>query len=457
MTDGNFFKQFIFGDSIASNEPLSVKEAEKLLAKGRDLVRKGAVPSQEDILALFSRLSKAWADPNYEKRRQAAAVLARVSDYGAEFIGAVLEEFAKILASEYLLHKIEGAFGSPDIQGKLVTQGSGARLIVQPAGQVLHVASGNVFIACIESLVDGIITRNVNFVKMSSDDREFPVLFAESLREFDGKGVISPRLSVVWWPGGSDAVEKLFKTAMDRIIFWGGQDALKSWQKDLGESTLLIRHGHKISFGVVSGSGLASADVGHLTDNIALDISIWEQKACNCPQMIFVEESVAQPEMQRFLDSLAASLKKMNAAFPPGRRSNDEYVEVLKYRELALAKHFITGRPVSVIGPETLDWTIISEERSKEAFEPSPLNRTILVKRYSSLKGLADIFREHSSYLQTVGYSLNERELSEYAVTLSAAGVTRLCPFGIMAIPTAGTPHDGGYILRDLTRLTVIE
>jgi len=459
MTDRkDFFKQFIFGESIVSNEPLSVKEGEKLLARGRELARKGAVSSQDDIVTVFSRLSKAWSDPGYERRRQAADVLARVSDYGPEFIKAVLEEFAKILAPEYLLHKIEGAFGSGNIQGKLVAQReSSIRLIVQPAGQVLHVASGNVFIACIESLVDGIITRNINFLKMSSDDREFPVLFAESIREFDKEKVICPALSVVWWPGGSEAVENLFKTGMDRIIFWGGQEALKSWQKDLGESTLLIRHGHKISFGVVSRSGLASSDIGHLTDSIALDIAIWEQKACNCPQMIFVEESVPAGDMQRFLDSLAGSLKKLNDAFPPGRRSSDEYVEVLKYRELAMAKHFVTGQPVSVIGPETLDWTIISEEKSGEGFEPSPLNRTILIKRYSSLHALADLFREHSSYLQTVGYRLSETELSEYAVTLSSVGVTRLCPFGIMAIPTAGTPHDGGYILRDLVRFSVVE
>ena len=189
-----------------------------------------------------------------------------------------------------------------------------------------------------------------------------------------------------------------------------------------------------------------------------MDIAIWEQKACNCPQMLFLEDAIDDIDVKRFLDSLSGSLERITAMFPPGRRSDDEYVEVLKAREFARAEHLVTGRPVSVLGPKTFDWTIIFEEDStKQGFEPSPLNRTIIVRRYSSLKTLSDLFKGYSFYLQTAGYCLADAEIQEYAMKLSAIGVTRLCPFGIMAIPTAGTPHDGSFALRDLTRFTVIE
>lgn len=460
MTDKKgLFKQFIFGETVISKESLPADEIDKLLLKGKKIKDQGVVPSQEEILAVFARLSKAWADPQYQRRREAFDALSKNSDLSPEFIGAVLEEFAKLLAPEYLLHKIEGELGNSGIQGKPVAQKEeDIQLIVQPSGLVLHVASGNVFLACIESLIDGVITRNINFLKMSTDDRDFPLIFAESIREFDKEGVISPRLSVIWWRGGDEAIENLFKQNMDRIVFWGGAEALKAWEKNLSEFTVLIRHGHKISFGVVSKAGLKSADLAAVTDNIALDIAIWDQKACNCPQTLFIERSVSDEEAGRFIDSLTGSLKKMNAAFPPGRRSDDEYVEVMKTRELAMAKHLVTGEPISVLGPKTFDWTIIFEEKTGgEAFEPSPLNRTIIIRRYQSLDALSDLFKNHSFYLQTVGYCLNSSEVPEYAVRLSSLGATRLCPFGIMAIPVAGTPHDGGYILRDLVRFTVIE
>ena len=455
----NQLRQFIFGETVLSDGPLLTSEIEKLVSKGRELKESGEAPSQDKILAVFSLLAEAWSDPTYKKRLEAIDALSRNSALSMEFVKAVLEEFCKIITPEYLLDRVDGEFGSPDIQDKLISQRQdNIRLIVQPAGQVLHVGSGNVFLACIESLINGIITRNVNFLKMSTDDRDFPVIFAESIREFDREGVISRRLAVLWWRGGDAAIEKIFKQNMDRIIFWGGKESLKSWERDLGEAAVLIRHGPKISFGVVSKVGLASADLPNLTDNIALDIVIWEQKACNCPQMLFLEESIPDGDAKNFITSLSESLEKMNAIFSPGRRSDDEYVEVMKARELATAKHFVTGRPISVIGPRTFDWTIIFEEKGEaREFEPSPLNRTIIIKRYASLKTFSDLFKGYSFYLQTVGCCLDNSEVPEYAARLSRLGATRLCPFGGMAIPVAGTPHDGSFALRDLTRFTVVE
>ena len=171
------------------------------------------------------------------------------------------------------------------------------------------------------------------------------------IREFDREGAIYPRLSVLWWRGGDERIENVFKKHMDRIVFWGGGEALKNWEKDLGKSVTLVRH-----------------------------------------------------------------------------------------------------------GPKTFEWTIIFEEKEKlKEFEPSPLNRTIIIKRYSSLGALADLFRGHSFYLQTAGYCLDKSQVREYAVELSSRGVTRLCPFGMMSIPSPGTPHDGGFALRELTRFTVVD
>ena len=462
IVNKGMFRQFMFGDTIVSSEPLSADEAGKLISKGKGFRDRGSIPSQDEILEVFSRLSKAWADPVYRGRQEAVEALSKSSDLSSEFIKAVLGEFANLLAPEYLLNKLEGELGNARIQNRLVAQKSdGISLIVQPAGQILHIASGNVFLACVESLIDGIITRNINYLKMSTDDREFPVIFAKSIKEFDPKGVVSGRLAVLWWRGGDEAVEKIFKQEMDRIVFWGGGEALRSWEKGLSESAVLVKHGPKVSFGVVSSGGLTSLtseELQGLTDKIALDIAIWEQKACNCPQTIFLEESAPAGAAKRFVDSLSASLKNINSVFPPGRRSDDECVEILKTRELAVAKHLVTGDPVSVIGPKTFDWTIIFEEKGgRGEFELSPLCRTIIIKRYSSLDALSDSLKGYSSYLQTIGYCLDKPEVSEYAVKLSSLGVTRLCPFGIMAIPQPGTPHDGTFALRDLTRFTVVE
>ncbi len=460
MTENNDkFKQFIFGKTIISGDSLSADEMQKLIARGKEIKDKEEAPIQREILNVFSDVSKAWSSPMYRKRREAIESLTRSSNLSAKFIAEVFDEFSRIISPEHLMSKIEGELGGLEIQNNPVSLGQkGIRLMAQPAGQVLHVASGNVFLACIDSLINGIITRNVNFVKMSTDDRDFPILFAESIEEFDKRGTLSGRMAVLWWQGGDEEIENVFKQNMDRIVFWGGQESLKSWQKNLGETAVLVRHGPKISFGVVSKAGLQASELSAITNSIATDMTMWEQKACNCPQMIFLESSISQLDTQKFISSLSESLNRMAVAFPPGQKSDDEYVELMKTRELAVAANLATGRPISVIGPKTFDWTIIFEDHnSAHEFQPSPLNRTIIIRRYSFPNTLEDIFRGHSFYLQTVGCCLGKSEIDEYAIRLSAMGVTRLCPFGSMAIPVPGTPHDGSFALLDLTRFTTVE
>lgn len=454
----NTFKQFIFGDTVTSDKALSPDEATRLIGRAKE-ARDNRPPSTPDIMQVFSGMSKAWQNPSYQPRRRAIAGMRQKASLSAEMIDMVFEEFPRLIAPEALTKKIEGELGSPYVQDEPVLQGSTkARLIFQPAGLTLHVASGNVFLAGIESILDGIITKNTNFLKMSTADREFPIIFAESMKEFDRSGVITKRLALLWWEGGDNAVEAVFKKEMDRIVFWGGYDALTSWESGLGPGTVLVRHGPKISFGVISKEGLESAEMAELTDRVAFDTTIWEQRACNCPQMLFLEETIPDEKIGQFIDSLKASLDRMAGRFPPAGRTDDEDVEVLKTREVAMARHFMTGEPVLVAGPKTLEWTIVHIGHPNDSkVELSPLNRTLIVKRFASARALEKILKDHSFYLQTIGYCLAEREVPDYAVILSRLGATRLCRFGVMAIPTPGAPHDGGYALRDLTRATVIE
>ena len=452
------FKQFVFGQTKEYRKPFSGAEVEALVERGRDILSRSALPTEEQILAFFTRLTKAWSDPAYPRRKEALVALKANSGLGDSLLDVIIENFPSLIDPEAIAKKIEGELGARNMQDEPAGNGpAGERIIFRPAGMVLHVAPGNVFLGCIESLIDGIVTKNVNFLRMSSTDTSFPVIFAESIREFDTEGVASPRTAVLWWEAGNDPVENIFKAEMDRIVFWGGYDALVNWKRGLGHSTVLVQHGPKISFGVVSARGLRSEDMRDLVDRISLDMTMWEQKACNCPQMILIEKSASDEKTGEFLKTLAESLERRTEEFPLGARTDDENVEILRARELALAKGIVKKEKIGISGPKMLDWTIIYDEEKDLTLQFSPLNRTMIVKRYSSMKSLEDLFKGRAFYLQTAGYALGEEEVADYAKLLSKLGVTRLCRFGIMPIPTPGTPHDGSYALRDLTRVTVVE
>ena len=460
MEDNETFKQFISGKTVSSEKPLSPEEMAALIERLKIFYRNSSLPSQKEVLDIFERLSGAWRDPSYHFRKEASLLIKEATGFSDEFVKAVIEELPRLFSPETLIEKMTGEFGNPRTQESPTFQKStNTDLIAQPAGLVLHVASGNVFLACLESLIDGIITKNINFVKMSTADRKFPVIFAESIREFDKNGIISKRLAILWWEAGDQAIESLFKESMNRIVFWGGYDALLSWKKNLGEEAILIQHGPKVSFGIVSREGLESANSGELAGRIALDVSVWDQRACNCPQMLFLAGDISDDSAGRFLELLSGSFKEIEGRIPAARRSDDEYVEVLRARELALAKNLATGKETRVMGPDTLEWTILydSSWEDSDRFGLSPLGRTVMIRRYKSLEDLLSLIRDKSFYLQTVGYCLGESEVHEYALALSKAGVTRICPFGVMSRPLPGTPHDGSFALRDLTRFTVVE
>ena len=69
---------------------------------------------------------------------------------------------------------------------KWIQKGS-IKLHAQPRGLILHNLAGNAFSVGITSLYYGLITKNVNLVKLPREDPFFMVKLGESLLEIDKK------------------------------------------------------------------------------------------------------------------------------------------------------------------------------------------------------------------------------------------------------------------------------
>lgn len=444
---------YFFGDFIETEGAPQIEEILKRVRQGNVVAKENI--AYEDVLDVFSKLYSAWNDPNYSLRVEAIKELKRTSGLGDLMVEKIFENFPQLMNPEIIAKKMQQEFGSSDAFSSMYKkEGSLFSYVATPVGTVLHIAPSNTFLGSIDSLINGMITLNVNFMKMSDADTIFPLLFIKSIEEFDTKKCLTRRLALLWWKGGDENVEKIFKNEMDRIIFFGGFFALSSWQKGIGPKTLLVPHGPKVSFGIVSKKSLQESNVTNITDRIAFDISIWEQKACNCPQTIFVE-NLDSEEGSCFLESLSASLERVSTLFPPLEKSKDEYVELLKTTELAIAGDCLGEK--NKVFTDGDRWRIIAKYKEDNDIIYSPLNRTIYVTSYSSFENVAKKLSESSFYLQTAGYSLTSNEFMNIGISLAKAGVTRLCPFGKMTIPEPGTPHDGKYLLHDLARVTVIE
>ena len=128
----------------------------------------------------------------------------------------------------------------------------------EPLGAVLHVLAGNVFVGAAGSLVEGLLTRNVNILKMSSSEGVFLPILIDSLRECDEDGVISKSLAVVQFGQKQADVIEVFKRDVDGIVVWGGESAVRGWRDGLPARTRLIVFGPKLSAAVVTRQGLGT-------------------------------------------------------------------------------------------------------------------------------------------------------------------------------------------------------
>src|SRR5690606_20146414 len=104
-------------------------------------------------------------------------------------------------------------------------------------GVLVHISAGNVFLGCIDSLLMGFLTKNINVLKLSSQNHVFPQLFAQSLQQADRDRVLCDKYAICYWKGGQQDVEDRVKKNADAIICWGGEESVKNWKANLPTQT----------------------------------------------------------------------------------------------------------------------------------------------------------------------------------------------------------------------------
>lgn len=311
-----------------------------------------------------------------------------------------------------------------------------------PLGVLLHVSAGNVFIGCIDSLLMGFITKNVSVVKLSSRNRLFPAIFADSIRTADPEDLIANAFAMVHWEGGDKPVEKVFKEHADGIVAWGGEAMVKAYRDGLAPGVKLIDYGPKLSFQVVTKAGAATAALDDVATRIARDVCLWDQAACASPQNLFIEQGVATPAL---LDGIGKALDAFPV--PRGAIDDDEAVEILKEKFRGKLTRLTEG------GDERSgrDWYLHVDPHP--GLRPSPLNRTLLIKSFKDADDLASQVLPFKTYLQSCGYLVGDAEKEPMLAQLAACGIQRFAKLGSMMESLPGAPHDGRYPLAELVRL----
>ena len=317
---------YLFGNKIEGEE-LNITAALEYFSQEKlnDLsIRFMQIPL-ENILNVLEKTGRYMYDKEKPYYKQCMDTLPHMLHYAPKMVEKGLSFIPSLLSRMTMLDRLSH-LGNHHSLDYPVYSGKGQLKRAVPTGIVCHLAAGNTFLGAIDSLLYGVITKNINIVKMSANDCFFPIVFMEALREADTDNIIFPYITMTYWKSSNESIAELVKNTADIILLFGGEEAVKSVKKEIASKCEVIAFGPKTSFGIVSAE-LSQEELSIAAKGFATDIVFWEQRACTACQNIFIEKS---ENTDYFLQALFTALEETGIAFPQETVNTDAAVEIRK-------------------------------------------------------------------------------------------------------------------------------
>jgi len=164
---------YIFGETQTTDQ-LTEKQVRDIVNKAKTLKKEVAKLKVDTIVNIFDKVSNAWRDENYKYRKEALKFLPPRIGFSKEMIAEGIKTMCSLLSRDGMLTRLNSDLGDKDYLNKWTYNHSFRGYIkTEPLGVVTHVSAGNVFVGGVDSLIQGLVSKNVNLMKMSTVDRFF--------------------------------------------------------------------------------------------------------------------------------------------------------------------------------------------------------------------------------------------------------------------------------------------
>lgn len=353
---------------------------------------------------------------------------------------------------EYRLEVELGELREPFLNGQAIKgrQGSGVGAVdtyVYPLGTLFHIAAGNREGLPVFSVLEGLLTGNINILKLPQADQGLSIEILQELLE------IEPSLAEFLYVFDTPSTDLDAMCAMagmsDGIVVWGGDEAVAAVRRFAPAGVRLIEWGHKLSFAYLSGLDEIEEEIldGEL-QALAEHIVSTRQVLCSSCQVIYLDQSGLEGVKDfcsRFLPYLEQAALKFPAK-PPGMRaeiSMKRYCETLQKiiaGEELTERQLFAGKNCSLTSCEDME------------LELSEMFGNCLVKRLPA-EMMMNVLRRNKGYLQTAGLLCPQNKRRELTERLIDCGVARVTSVGKMSDSFFGEAHDGEYPLRRYVRI----
>lgn len=311
-----------------------------------------------------------------------------------------------------------------------------------PLGVVLHITAGNADALPVYSVLDGLLTENINLVKLPHDDNGLSIRLLMELMRIEPR--IAARVFVFDLPSSDLESLRRLADASDGIVVWGGDEAVLAARALAKPGIRLIEWGHKTSFAYLSGDAAKESALEALAQNICRT----EQLLCNSCQGVYLDTDRWGDVLafsKRFLgvlDSVSADYPRNDDLFVSAKRKIELYTRELENIDDSIAV-FQTGRAA-----------VIACRNSE--LSPSLQYRVPWVKPLPRKQILGQL-RPFRGHLQTCALDCDPANRVELEQLFIRAGVVRVTKPSHLSRTYCGQTHDGEYSLRRLQKIVSME
>ncbi len=308
-----------------------------------------------------------------------------------------------------------------------------------PVGVLLHITAGNSPIVAPAAAMEGLLSGNINLIKVASNLGDFATEVLLYLCQFPG---IGDHIYLLRVPSSDKATMQNLMERADCISAWGGEEAISAIRAEAPRGTPIVEWGHKISFAYVTLSCIDMDTARKITKSICRN----EQQSCSSPQCVLVDTE-NRSDIDRMASLLAHAFDEARELYPRIAPDRAESAEITTVRELHRSDLYYNDGDVVEDFQHT--YRILVSYSTK--FMPSPLFRTIWLSPLEH-DDLVGGLRGMRKYLQTCGLACTLDELEGISALLYRAGVQRITPVDSMSASYPGEPHDGGFALPRFMR-----
>ena len=436
-------------------------EKVKILYTYKD--NRGYISHIDFLLRFLQNVSRAWADPEYHIRKKAREFLLERTSFSLEMIENSLDYISSRCSRELLSEKIILELGNFDFlrneskkkfeYDKYENFCDSKYIKIKPNGVVLHICSGNkLYFDIIGNWVTGIVTSNINILKVDSDLLPLFLLFLESIKEFDPSGIIWTNQALLFWDDYDDRVSDIFLKSDLAILFQGKKDLLDYYNTAYKLGSKLIDYSMKYSFSIIEGKDLKPDIPSDVINGLAMDICKWNQKTPYSPHVVYIIDKDLKTSHQ-LIESLFDEMIAVCEELPCGKLSFDEKVEIRKIRETARMMQ-VKGEG-RLVCPEDFSFTLILDYNP--AFKLSCLNRTLYIKRVSNFESLMELLLPLSGNIASVSLDLSDKTRKLWVDKLLKLGVKHFSHIGKAAELLNALPRNGLFLMRELSDFIYVD